>query len=366
MRYLPGARRPLSVCLMLFAFSASSAQQAPAEPAPNVADASSSRLDVSVAVLDPGIPEDESIHRDLDVFPRIRNIEALFLPFVIRQTLVETGEWGAVRVVPESDPAAEVLVTGTIARSDGETLTLHIRATDATGRVWLDKPFTGNVTDDYADEDPNSGTPGYQALYETIASDLLRSRNTLTNKEKTAVREVSLLRYGQQIAPAVFGDFVTTTPDGGITINRLPAENDPMIERIALVRGTEYVITDAVDAKYRELHAEIASVYDVWREFRRKTLHYAQEDARRAAETADDGENGSYEALRNAYDNYKFHRVTEQEQDRLAVAFFVEVGPRIEAIEARVAEMQEWVDEKYAEWRRILEELFEVETRLPE
>jgi hypothetical protein len=354
---------------MLFAFSASVAQQGQVESEPVIAGAMSvdagvdaSRLDVSVAVLDPGLPEDESTHREQDVFPRIRNIEALFLPFVIRQTLVETGEWGAVRVVPEPDPAAEVLVTGTIVHSDGETLTLHVRAADATGRTWVNTLFTGNVADDYADVDPDTGTPSYQALYDAIASDLFQASNKLNNKDKTAIREVSLLRYGQQIAPAVFGDFVTTSPDGAITVNRLPAKNDPMIERIALVRGTEYVITDAVDAKYRELNAEIASVYDVWREFRRKTLHYAKEDARRAAETADDGARGSYESLRNVYDNYKFHRVTEQEQDRLAVAFFVEVGPRIEAIEARVAEMQEWVDEKYAEWRRILEELFEVET----
>jgi hypothetical protein len=84
-------------------------------------EADFSKLNVSVAVLDPGIPEDQSIHRDLDVFPRIRNIEALFLPFLIRQTLVETGEWGAVRVVPEYDPSAELGIAGTIVSVSGST-----------------------------------------------------------------------------------------------------------------------------------------------------------------------------------------------------------------------------------------------------
>lgn len=363
MRRLPGTHYPRSAWCLLLTLAACLAR---AEPIPTDAGRNSSALNVSVAVLDPGIPTDQSIHRDQDVFPRIRNIEALFLPSMIRQTLVETGEWGAVRVVPGSDATAEVLVTGTITHSDGETLTLHVRAVDATGRVWVDKPFTGNVTEDYADSEPDSGAPGYQALYEEIGTALLYFRNTLNDKEIITIREVSLLRYGAQIAPVAFGDFITVSPDGEINLNRLPAENDPMIDRIALVRSTEYVITDAVDAKFRELHAEIASVYDVWREFRRETLRYAKEDARRAADTADDGERGSYEALRNAYDNYKYHRVTEQEQDRLAVAFITEVGPRIEAVELRVAEMQEWVEQKYVEWRRILEELFEVETGLPE
>lgn len=321
---------------------------------------------MSVAVLDPGIPADESTHRELDVFPRIRRIEALFLPFIVRQTLVETGEWGAVRVVPEPDPSAEVSVTGTIISSDGESLGLHVRAADATGRVWIDRQFKGNVAGDYAVSDTGTGTRGYQLLYDEIAAELLRVRNMLNNKEKVVISEVSLLRYGLQVAPAAFSDFFTTSPDGEITVNRLPAENDPMIERIALVRDTEYVITDAVDARFRELHAEIATVYDVWREFRRKTLQYAKEDARHAADMQTGGEHGSYPALRNAYDNYKYHRVTEQEQDKLAVAFFTEVGPTIEAMELRVAELRDWVDEKYAEWRRILEELFEVETGLPD
>lgn len=34
----------------------------------------------------------------------------------------------------------------------------------------------------------------------------------------------------------------------------------------------------------------------------------------------------------------------------------------VDAMEERVAEMQAWVDARYAEWHRILEEFFEVET----
>jgi hypothetical protein len=33
-------------------------------------------------------------------------------------------------------------------------------------------------------------------------------------------------------------------------------------------------------------------------------------------------------------------------------------------MEQRIAELERWVDEKYAEWHRLLEELFEVETEL--
>lgn len=314
-------------------------------------------LDVSIAVFDPGLPDDRGLYRDLEIFPRIREVETMFLPFVLRETLVESGDWGAVRVVPEPEPAAEVLVTGTIVRSDGGTLDIRVRAVDATGRVWVERDFESDVTDDYA-----ADVPAQQRLFDAIAAELVAVRNRLDGKALAEIAEVSLLRYGAEIAPSAFGHYFEVADDGSVTLLRLPARNDPMIERVELVRHTEYVITDAVDAKYREVAAEIAHVYDVWREYRRKTIEYREEDARHAEAVKSDGDPGSFEALKNTYESYKYHRVTEQELDRLAIAFNNEVGPTVDAMEERVAEMQAWVDDRYAEWHRILEDFFELET----
>ena len=44
----------------------------------------SAQLNISISTFDPGIPEDYSLHRDLQVFPKIREIESMFLPFVLR------------------------------------------------------------------------------------------------------------------------------------------------------------------------------------------------------------------------------------------------------------------------------------------
>lgn len=369
MRIAAGLRLGLPLALVFMSAIFVAAESAVAQDGSDEAAAGMSRdysrLDVSVAVFDPGVPEDISVHRDLDVFPRIRKIEALFLPFVLRDTLVRTDEWGAVRVVPEPDVSAELLVTGRIVSSDGNMLELHVLAADASGRVWLDKPFIGIVTDDYADTDDGAAaevTLSYQKLYDDISTELLAVRDVLGAQDLERISEISLLRYAYKLAPAAFQGFVTDLPEGGVRIDRLPAKNDPMLGRIALVRSTEWVITDAIDTKFRELRAEIATVYNAWRKFRRKSVQYAQEDARRARDTRSVGEPGSYKAITNSYDNYKYHRVTEQEQDRLAVAFINEAGPTIEFIESRVAELEAWVELKYIEWRRILEELFEVET----
>jgi hypothetical protein len=312
------------------------------------------QLNVSIAVFDPGVPTDLSVHRDLQVFPRIRRIEALFLPFVLRETLAGTNEWGAVRVVPEPDIAAELLVSGTIVTSDGESLELQLRAVDASGRVWLDKKFAG------------SELSGYQKLYDEIAEDLLIARTDLDKTVLEDIVEISLLRYANQLAPSAFGDYLISAPDGTFKLNRLPAEDDPMLERIKRIRGVEYVMTDAIDEKFKELHAEIVSTYDLWRKYRRAYAQYALEESLRLQNATTDAPRGSFEAMLNRYENYKWDRIREQEQEKWAQGFNNEVGPTVMQMESRVAELDGWVEQNYDEWSRLLEEIFSLETGLQE
>ena len=319
-------------------------------------------LDVSIVRFDPGIPADSSLHRELQVFPRIREIEAKLLPFVLRETLVESGEWGAVRVVPEADPAAELLVSGVILRSDGDVLDVAIRALDASGRIWIDGPFSVVAGEDGPEGEDRTGEQAFRQLYEDVAGALLEKRNGLDDKTLRTIADLSLLRYAAELAPSAFGDYFEAAEDGRFELRRLPASDDPMLQRIDRIRHTEYVITDTVDAKYRELNTAIDRTYRVWRSYRRKFVEYQAQNAARAARKVD-APRGSYEALKAQYDTYKWDRITAQEQYKAAAAFDTEVGPTVDAMEVRVAELEAWVDARYLEWRRLLEALFEVETR---
>ena len=321
-------------------------------------------LNVSIAVFDAGVPDDRSLHRDLQIFPRIREVEAKFLPFVLRETLIESGEWGAVRVVTEPDDAAEVAVSGSIVHSDGERLELRVRTVDATGRLWFDRRFSARLDGDALQTDAGDAGSPYQPLYDEIAKALQTSRQQLDARALARITEISLLRYAVELAPSAFGPYLAEDQHGRYSLRRLPARGDPMLDRIERIRLTEYVITDTVDAKFRELHEEIASTYALWREYRRKSLEYDRQNSERAQESVSEAPHGSFEAIKNRYDNYKWDRVTAQERDRLAIAFNNEVGPVVEAMEARIEELEGWVDAKYAEWHRLLEELFEVETEL--
>ncbi len=322
------------------------------------ATAQLSDLDVSIVVFAAGVPSDASTHRALQVFPRIREFEARLLPFALRETLVATKQWGAVRVVPEPDPAAELFLSGEILRSDGETLELHFVAVDASGRVWLDRSYTGKAT--------IGAARAFQGLYDEVAQDLHIARELLDEDALHDIVEISMLRYAAQLAPAAFEDFLHSAPDGTFKINRLPAQNDPMLERIQRIRHVEYLMTDAVDEKFQELHAEIESTYAVWREYRQKYAQYQIEEAKRQENIKSKAPRGSYEAIESLYENYKWARLAEQEQESWAEAFDNEVGPTVSRIESRVAELDDWVDNRYAEWNRLLAEIFELETGLGE
>ena len=76
-------------------------------------------LDLGIYVLDPGPISDGDRERGIN--EDVRNAEARFIAVHLRNTIQQTGHWGAVRVIPTQSEAVEVVVTGEIKKSDGET-----------------------------------------------------------------------------------------------------------------------------------------------------------------------------------------------------------------------------------------------------
>ena len=312
--------------------------------------ASTAELNISIATFDPGVPEDYSLHQDLDVFPKIREIESLFLPFVLRQALVDAGDWGAVRVVPESDDAAELLITGAIVHSDGEKLAVSLRAVDARGEQWLGASYFTEGS--------------YEDLFRRFVDDLAGIRDSLDERTLNGIVNLSLMRYSAQLVPDAFSEYFEQLPDGGYRLLRLPAEGDPTMARVHRVRSVEFVMTDAIDEKYRELHEEVDSVYEIWREYRRWYTDFKVREANRNELRESNAAKGSYEQLRSVYDNYRLDRLGAQEQDKWIVGFNNEIAPVIKRMDERIAEMNGWVEDGYVEWTRILGELFDIESGL--
>lgn len=355
------ATATLMACVVAAASPAALAQSAATLVA---ATSDGTALNVTIPVFDPGIPDDPSVFRDQQVFPRIRQIEAKLMPFLLRETLVESEQWGAVRVTTKSEAAAELQLFGSIVRSDGEWLDLRIRAVDAAGFTWFDKVFSSQANDESITHLGDKGTPEFQAIYREIAIELAAARDRIGDAAVSNIKGTSLMLYASELAPTAFSGYLEETDDGTLRVVRLPAREDPMLVRIETIRNTEFLITDTVDAKFREFNADLTRTYRVWREYRRKVGDYEAWNTRFAEGEASNAERGSWESIKHRYDAYKYDRITAQERDRLAVAFNTEVASTVDAMEKRVAELNGWVENGSREWHRLLEELYEVETSL--
>ena len=320
-------------------------------------------LDVGIVVFDAGIPADESTHSRLGIFPEIRKAEAKYMPVILRDVLVDSGDWGVVRVLPDALDSSELQVTGAIVHSDGQRLELQVRARDATGVQWLDKVYTGTtVPADYPV--PVPGDP-YLDVYRQIAADLLAARAQRSAKQLADIREVALLRYAAALAPDIFSSYVASTPEGGYSLLRLPAADDPMLARVIRIRDQEYLFIDTVDEQYVRLAEEMAPTYNLWRQYGAEQAEYRDEYAQRVSSRDSQGRRGSFVALEQTYNAYKWSKIHEQDLDELALGFNNEVAPTEMEVSGTVFKLSGGLDAQYTEWREILQRIFALETGLP-
>lgn len=320
-------------------------------------------LDVGLAVFDAGIPADAATHSKLGIFPEIRKAEAQYMPVLLRNVLQNANAWGVVRVLPDEEATAELLVTGRILHSDGQYLALQIQARDATGRQWLDRTYLDEAAQsDYpvrASQDP------YADIYRQIANDLLAVRRQLTERELRAIREVALLRYAASLSAEAFGGFLQRDADGRYRVLRLPAQGDPMLERVQRIRNQEHQFVDTVDEQYVKLYEQMATSYSLWRQYDREQALYRQDYEQRAQGRERYGQRGSFVAMEQAYNMYKQIKIQQQDLDEMALGFNNEVAPTVMEASGKVFRLSGTLESQYNEWRDILRKIFALETGLP-
>ena len=325
------------------------------EPGPHEA------LNIGLVVFDNGLEEDTAATRRLGIFPVIRNAEARYLPYAIRRTLVDSNHWGAVRVLPEPDNSTELLISGRIEQSDGSTLSITVTAGDSSGRAWISQTYTATAAEDAFQAAQRRSRRPFQDLYNEIANDLLAFRQTLGSTDLQTIRRVAELRYAGALAPDAFGDFLNVDEQGFYSVRRLPAHNDPMLNRVQRIREQEYLFIDTADDQFAELYTEMTPVYDLWRQFQREQMHYrTAHDARLA--NRDKPKRGSYQAYKQSYNGFKWAKIQGQEMKLLAQGFNNEIAPTSMEIEGTVVKLNGSLDERYREWRRILREIYNLET----
>ncbi len=293
----------------------------------------------------------------------VRAAETRFLPMYLRYRLEQTMRFGAVRVLPVPDNGAELRISGEIIRSDGAVLELAIKASDSTGRIWLDRSFSGSAISSETLSDDAIAEDAFASLFASIARELQQALDILTTDEVTRIETVALLRYGLGLVPTAFAAYLEEDGNGTAMIKRLPAADDPILTRILAIREREYLFIDVVDEAYGRFYTDVKPVYDLWRQFQREQADSSAARTARELATSSDYAPGSYRALQESYNNYRWAKLQELYVDELGQGFTNEVAPTQLQLDDSVFRLNGTLEQQYREWRRILAELFALETR---
>lgn len=224
-------------------------------------------LDVGVTVFDANVPEvfDDQVAQNIT--PEVRRAEANYMAYFAKNLLQSTGNWGAVRVVPRATHAVDVTLTGTIVHSDGERMILYAEARDARGTVWFAKTYEALASKyAYGDLVP-VGIDPFQAIYRHIADDMLTYRKALPDATVQTIRTTAEMKFARDFSPDAFEDYVVQEGDTGVfAVQRLPAEDDPMLDRVRQVREREYLFIDTLDEYFEDFSARMYPTYQGWRQ----------------------------------------------------------------------------------------------------
>ena len=212
----------------------------------------------------------------------IRKAESHFMPYHLKNTLHQSGHWGAIQVVPAETNTVDLLVKGKILESNGENLVLEIDVVDATGKRWFKRKYSAEASASAYSGNKAGEKDAYQDLYNTIANDMAEYKNKQSAADIKTIRTVSKLKFAREYAPDAFDAYLAQDKKGHLSIKRLPADNDPMMVRLLNIREREYMYLDTLNQQYDWFYNQMWPSYENWRQLNlteREAIHTVKREA---------------------------------------------------------------------------------------
>lgn len=344
-------------------------------------------LDVGVAMFDPGLDELDGDQEELTNH-QVRVAESRYAPYLLAETLQRSANWGIVRLMPNHSSPMDVYITGTILESNGESMRMRVHVADSTGKDWYTKVYDQEISQFSYDPSQRQQSDPFQILYNNIANDLLVwKKNNITDEEVVEIRTISEILFARRFSPDVFDPYLTTSRNGIYQINSLPADSDPVLERIRDIRERDFMFIDTVQDYYATYVRQMRLPYDSWREqsyHETITLRELEASAKRrfiagavavvgGLAAATQGSNYATQAggafgvgagaylIRSGFDKRAEARIHMEALEELGQSLENEVAPQVINLDDRTITLTGSVEEQYEQWREILADLYAAE-----
>ena len=345
-------------------------------------------LDVAIVVFDSNELTDKEIS-ELGLSEEIRRAEERYMPIQLKYTMQRTGYWGAVRVVP-APSKAHLQVRGTIVHSDGERLNLEIEAYDSRNVKWFEKTYSEELRlSEYSGIAPEKKDP-FQDVYNTIANDLATHRDKLTAEDFRQIQQVSELRAAHDMAPDAFDGHLEVDQDGRFEIVRLPAESDPMLQRVRAIQLRDDMMVDTINSYYEVYYDDLWQPYSDWRKLYNEELVAMKEIKKQAltrqllglaaivggvamstnSNTSSSGLPGvmvvgGAAAIYSGFQKSQEARIHRDVIEELSISFTSEAEPLVVEVVGETVRLTGTAEQQYKQWREMLREIYASETGFP-
>jgi hypothetical protein len=318
---------------------------------------------------------------------QIRKAEGHFIPYHLKNTLHQSSHWGAIQVIPSKADSVDLTVKGTILKSNGEQLMVEIEVMDATGKTWLHKKYLAEANEYFYAGNKLGEKDAFQDLYDTIANDMAAFKNTLEPSDIENIRQVSKLKTARAYAPDAFGNHLKEDKKGRLVVNRLPADDDPMMERLLKVREREYMYFDTLNQYYEGFYEQMWPNYENWRKMslaEQQAIKKVKRDALMrqligagliigavVAGTSDSDVAASLspamaiiggQVIIDGFNVSKEAEIHASAIQELSESFGNEMKPVFLEFEGRRIELTGSAEEQYAHWKALLKRIYEAET----
>ena len=347
----------------------------------------SNLLDVGILIFDGGEISEEQKENE-GISEEIRQAEARYISYHLRETMQKTSGWGSINVFPSESEIVDVIVHGEIIESTGEKLQLKVSAKDSTGTNWFENTYVIKVTrQDYTRlESHNDLSDIYQGMYNRIANDIYRYRKKIDDEQLTTIRNTSELKFAANLAPEIYTSYITDNAAGETIILRLPAVDDPSLIRVRKIREREFLLVDTINEHYGNYYDQVHDTYGNWRKYylletlqKRKVEREAKMKKTLGAAAvvgtilmAILGEGPSpamlaagvalYQEGSHASEEAVIHREAVIE---LSESLQADVEPLVVEVDGEALELTGTLDEQYLQWRALLQKIYQEDIGLP-
>jgi len=266
-------------------------------------------------------------------------------------------------------------------------LALQIDVVDVTGRRWFSKKYKSQATSEFYSGNLMGEKDAYQDLYNAISNDMAEYFKRLSPEKIKKIRAVSKLKFAENFAPSVYSGYLEKDKKNIITVNRLPADEDPIMIRILKIRERENMYIDTLNGYYEEYYSEMWSSYENWRKLNYEEIKAIKKIKRDgtirkivggllvagaiALSAGDVNNTGSIQmgmilvggqVIVQGFNITKEAEIHSEAIKELSESFGSEMRPVVMEFEGQQYELTGSAEEQFKRWRELLEQIYVLET----